>query len=68
MAWVRFTEEHWHRFNAQAKKRYRAGTTVNVPSAVANKAVSVGHAVRLRKRGKGSNPVEEDHGEAAERR
>lgn len=54
--WVKFTAEHWHRFNAQAKTRYRAGMTVNVPTIVANKAVGAGHAVKMRRSSKAAKP------------
>ena len=60
MAWVRFTETHWHRFNAQVKRRYVAGQVLNVPAPVARKAIAEGHAVAMRKPSKTAVPEPAD--------
>lgn len=60
MAWVKFTAEHWHRFNAQMKRRYLAGQVLNVPAPVARKAIADGHAVAMRKPSKTAKPEPAD--------
>lgn len=66
--WVRFTAEHWHRFNRQMSRRYLPGMVVNVPTRAANKAIADGHAVRMKRTRRAGPPVEVNDGDEAERR
>jgi hypothetical protein len=58
MAWVRFTRNFDWKPTRQVTIAYKAGSTLNVKSACADRAVSAGAAVRVKKTGKYSEPVE----------
>lgn len=62
--WVKITALHWHKFNAQAKTRYLPGMIKNLPTAVAEKAVADGHAIKMKKSRRGARPEVADGKEA----
>lgn len=59
--WLRFTHEHWHRFNPQFKTRFLPGQERNLPTSVAEKAIRDGNAIKLRKKSRHAKP-EPDNG------
>lgn len=54
--WVRFQAVHWHRFSPQLKTRFLPGGEHNLPTAVAEKAIADGHAIKMKKARKGAKP------------
>lgn len=60
--WVKFTEIHRHRFTRQMMRKFMPGEVRNIPTAVAEKAIADGHAVKMKRPSK-SSVAEVDDGE-----